>query len=399
MCAAALAFVIALIASGAAAAADAGTLQTFTLANGLRVYVERMPAHGEAVIKGSVDLSPGLDPPGKAGTGTIATMLLPSLSLHGPAYTLPAMLAAMARGISAPQPSADAFGQAVAEREAFDKASALDPNHSAAQAFNTALFGGPNDPRIVRDTERSLEAITLADVRAYDARYITPQRTTLIIAGDIDPAATEGIVTTALGSWPAGPAVPPISFPSPRPPFNTIWIVPGPDATVHLQIGQTTLGRDNPSFYALNLINAVLSARLAQRLPGAHSALQTTHGRGILAISADLAPANVDTARSIITGEVARLRSMPVPAAEWNAARARLLTSPAVTDPSVAAEIARIQRIAENHLPLTYYSQLATVYAATPQDGLRAARTYLSDVFAEVMSAPVREGPPGRVHP
>jgi zinc protease len=394
--AAALTVVLALIAapSGAAGAqSDSGPLRAFTLANGLRVFADRMPAHGEAVIAGTVELAPSFDPPGKAGTGTIAAQLLPSLSVHGPAPTLPAMLATIAGEIAAPHPSADAFAHAVAEREAYVKAAALDPEERATHAFNRALFG-PNDPQDLRDTKASLDAITLADVRAYDARYITPQRTTLVIAGDIDPATIQATVAAALGSWPPGPAVPPITFPSPPPLFRSVTFIPAPGPTVRLQLGQPTLGRDNPNFYALNLINAVLTARLAQRVPGARSVLQTTHGRGMLVIDAALAPPNVDAARALIKAEVARLRSVPVPAAEWNAARTRLLTSPAVTDPSVAAEIARIESIAENHLPLTYDAQLATFYAATPQDGLRAARTYLSDAFAEVMLAPLGRAAP-----
>ena len=375
------------------AVALAIALQTFTLANGLHVYVERMPAHGEAVIAGTVALSPAFDPPGKAGTGTIATSLLPSLSLRGPANTLPALLATIAGGITAPQPPADAFARAVATREAYVKAAALDPGYRATQAFDRALFG-QDDPQDLKDSKASLDAVTLADVRAYDARYITPQRTTLAIAGDIDLATIRQAVTTALGSWPAGPDVPPIAYPSPAPFFRSVTFIPGAGTTVHLQLGQTTLGRDHPSFYALNLINAVLAARLAQRVPGTHTALQTTQGRGLLLIVADLAPADVDAARAIIKAEVARLRSTPVPLAEWNATRARLLASPAVTDPSVAAEIARIQSIAENHLPLTYYAQLATFYAATPQDGMRAANAFLSDAFAEVMIAPLRRASP-----
>jgi zinc protease len=394
---AALALALALIA-GAATAAEAAPLQTFTLANGLRVYVERMPARGEAVIAGTVDLSPTFDPPGKAGTGTIATMLLPSLSLHGPANTLPAMLATIAAGITAPQPAPDAFAHAVATREAYVKATALDPGFRAAHAFERALFG-PNDPQDRTDTKTSLDAITVADVRAYDARYITPQRTVLVIAGEIDPATIRAAVTAALGAWPLGPDVPPITFPSPPPLIPNVTIIPGPGATVQLQIGQPTPGRDNPSFFALTLINAVLAERLAERMPGAQSVLQTTHGRGMLVIDAGLASAKVDAARAIIKAEVAQLRSVPVPAAEWNAIRARVLTSSAVTDPSVGAEIARIENIAENHLPLTYYAQLATYYAATPDDGLRAARTYLSDAFAEVMIAPLQPAPPGRLPP
>jgi hypothetical protein len=118
----------------------------------------------------------------------------------------------------------------------------------------------------------------------------------------------------------------------------------------------------------------------------------------MLVIDAEMAPSNVNAGRAIVKAEVARLRRVPIPLAEWNAARKRLLSSSAVTDPSVGAEIARIQNIADHHLPLDYYARLAGVYKATPQDGLRAAHTYLTDAFAEVIVAQHRRGRAGLFH-
>jgi len=52
--------------------------QAFTLANGLRLYVQPVHAHHDLLVSGTIEVSPAFDPPGKTGTGNLASALLAS---------------------------------------------------------------------------------------------------------------------------------------------------------------------------------------------------------------------------------------------------------------------------------------------------------------------------------
>ena len=71
---------------------------------------------------------------------------------------------------------------------------------------------------VVIGSHADIEAARLADVRQFSREYYTPNNASLVIAGDVDPAAARRLVERYFGSIPAGPrvaapqvATPPIS--------------------------------------------------------------------------------------------------------------------------------------------------------------------------------------------
>ncbi len=404
--------VAALALAATLAAAPVAPVATFALDNGVRVYVQRMSNGGMVIVRGTVALSPAFDPAGKEGTGAVTIALLHAhadatydygahFSATVPAARVGRALATLAAGERNAAAMPAALAQAVDDETQQAEARASDATVRAQRAFDRAVYGNA-DPLVRVETARSLAAIVPGDVTAYVRRYFVPQNTTLVIVGDVDPRAVRGLVTRAFGGWPKAQPRPDADLPPAPAAFRSVSIVPGSDETGHVRIGQATLGRLDPDFYALTIVNAVLAARIAQVLPHGTSALLTTRRRGVLAIDFPVAPDALNAARDAAKAAVARVMREAIPASEWNAARARLLASPILSDPSPAAAVARAENIALNGLPVDYFTRIAGYYAVRPAAGLAAARRHLhADTFAEVIvtSAPVKSAVPSAPSP
>jgi zinc protease len=399
---------IAALVIAAALATSSRAIETFTLANGIRVYVERMRSR-ETVILGTVALSPAFDPPGKEGTGAIASAALHAQSddtfeygahfgAHVPATRIGSALDTLAANARSTT-FEDATVAALIEEEKQDLAQRnADAGARASRAFDRAIYGNA-DPVVRTETPQTLAAISAGDVRAYVQRTFVPQNTSIIVAGDVDPRALRTMVMRSFGTWKRAAAVPTIALPNPPQTLNSVTVIGGTDAVDRVRIGQAALGRRDPDFYALNIANAVISARLTRALPNASatSSLLTTRERGVIAVDMSVPAQELNTDRGIVKTHIARLITERIPAAEWNAARTRLLASPALHDAAQPAAVGRLQNLALNALPVTYFDRLASYYAVTPEAGLAAARRHLrADAFAEVIvtSAAPQSAPP-----
>ena len=372
-------------------------IESFTLSNGIRVYVQRMPSR-ETVVLGTVALSPAFDPPGKEGLGAVASGVLHAhgtatfeygaqFGAHVAAAQVGRALITLARNARDASAPADTFSGVVDDETQTAAQRASDIAVRAQRAFDNAIYGN-SDPVVRVETARSLAAITPADVRAFVQRTFVPQHTTIVIAGDVDPRILRAQLQRSFGRWQKAATVPPLALPRAPQTLNSVTVITSGDDTNRLRMGQATLGRNDPDFYALNIANVVLSMRLAHALANAaaSSSLLTTRERGVLAIDATVPLAEINPDRALIRSNVARLRTERIPETEWNDARARLLSAPGVTDPSQPAAVGRLQNLARNDLPPTYFERLASYYAVTPDAGRAAARRHLrSGLFAEVI--------------
>lgn len=116
-----------------------------------------------------------------------------------------------------------------------------------------------------------IEAATLADAKTFESSFYRPNNAVLVVAGDIDYAATKAMIARYFGGIPRGPAVPlpSITEPrqtrekyrvepdhlAPRPAYTAAWHVPP---------------RGTPQWYAMGLLDQVLvqgqDSRLYQKL-------------------------------------------------------------------------------------------------------------------------------------
>jgi len=125
---------------------------------------------------------------------------------------------------------------------------------------------GPDSPFARSEQYATVAAVERADLVAWHARYVRPNNTVLGIVGDFDPAQVEAMVRRAFGSWEAGQSVPKQAwrFEEPKP---GVYLVAKDDVN-QTNIRMVHLGttKDNPDYYAVEVVNEILGGGFASRL-------------------------------------------------------------------------------------------------------------------------------------
>jgi zinc protease len=396
----------------------------YTLPNGLRLLVQPVHANPTVFVSGTIEVSPAFDPPGQTGLGSLTSTLMSyggtkydflaqqkvgddlaadislgfSFGAHGLARDLPTLLDVLADGERAP-----AFPQRYVSYARDQEIAAIserdrNPDARADRAFARALYA-PGDPALRDETAGSLAQVSRRRIQAYAARYLRPDHTTLIVAGDVDPDAVRAQVERAFGDWQNAGTVPSTLLPPLPPTKRAITIVPAQRPAVSVRLGERAVGRLSPDFYPLTLLNEILGAdgtfdtRLMREIRvkrglvyGVSSTLAVTRERGILEIDLSAAPRDVQAAVRLVKENVARLTREPVAQAELTNERTKLIASTLVSEESTQSLVARCDSIARFKLPLDYFRTFAARYARyTPVDLLKAAKRYFRpNDFAEV---------------
>lgn len=124
--------------------------------------------------------------------------------------------------------------------------------HFAAAVFPQTPYGRP-----VEGHEASVEAITQASLREFYERYYRPNRSIIAVVGDISHQEAIEALNQAFSSWKKGDPPPKPLLPSAPPNVGTIRI--NRDLTqANIVLGQRGVGRRNPDYYALQVMNYIL---------------------------------------------------------------------------------------------------------------------------------------------
>jgi zinc protease len=398
-----------------------------TLPNGMKLLVQRVASNPTVFVRGVVRTAPTYDPAGKEGLGAVTSSLMgwggtkydyaaqrkladdraaslsfgTSFSAHGRAADFPALLDALADDVRRPLFPADKFALVKQQQSAVASRRALQPDYRAQRAFAEALYPA-GDPVLREDSPASIGAITLDDVKAYHAQYVRPDMTTLVVVGDVDPAAVAREVTARFGDWTAtgpkpDPHLPAIPLPAPK-----RQNVETPAQDVSVQLGAPALARNSPDYDALVLANSIygggaFDARLFREVRekrglvyGVYSSLQAGRDRGTFTISFRAIPSKVDAADAVVRAELKRMQTEPVTAVELAKAKTRVVAAAIDAEQATAAIAGDLLRIGTDDLDPTYYATLAQRYAkVTAADVQRAAKTYLHpDNLVEVRTGP-----------
>jgi zinc protease len=207
----------------------------------------------------------------------------------------------------------------------------------ADRAFTRAIYGphpyghpGIGHPAAVRAT-------TAAEIRAFHHATCTPQATSLVVAGDLDPAYALALAEQTLGAWradaaPGAAAEPTLAEPPPR---GCVLVVPRTGAPQsELRIGQVSASRLTPDYHALLLWNAVLGGQFVSRLNlnlrqakgytyGVRSGFDFRRGRGPFSVHTSVQTTATADAVSEVLREIAELAGpRPVTAGELARAKA-----------------------------------------------------------------------------
>ena len=143
------------------------------------------------------------------------------------------------------------------------------PQVRFSDARNALFFAGqPLATRSPIGTIRTLEAATAASVSAFHDRWYRPERTVVVISGDMDPAVFGQLVAKNFAGWRgigAAPADPDFGRPDPAAPTTAALVEPGLPAVVQLGVVRPwTFNADTVIFNQKRLVD-VLAARLISR--------------------------------------------------------------------------------------------------------------------------------------
>jgi len=205
-------------------------------------------------------------------------------------------------------------------------------SYVAAGIIDSLFYQGTSYARPILGTPASIDGLDRDAVKAYYERYYVPGNTTAMILGDFETAEMLEIVNATFGQAPAG-EVPP--RPEPLAAFTDPRRVRVPLADdvrrVRIQLPAPVMGE--PGYASMQLLASILGgdggrSRRARTLDPPLDAravsvgLDRTGGRGVLAISADLA-ADVDPDPVVarMLGELSRLTAERVEDRELAAAR------------------------------------------------------------------------------
>ena len=352
-------------------AANANVLR-HVFPNGLTLIAAENRVAKSVAVKGYVLAGPVQDPPGKSGLATLTAQLVTrgtathsadelaeQIEFLGATATIQAeretvgitaqmltehfdlVLAYLAECLRTPAFPPEELRKAVGQLGGRLDREREDPKAVARRELFAHLF--PANHPLHRDpTGRrgDVETITREDVAQFHARFYSPERTVLVVAGDRTPEEIRAAVERAFGDWK------PAAVPSPpRPPMPAIASTTRQTITLRgkseaiVMLGGNGITRDDPEYYAAFLANRILgggelNSRLMKALRqdggmtyGVYSYFQPVLGERPWIVSFQTGPAMVDRAIGAIVAEVNRLRDHGATAEELEESRAAAIGS------------------------------------------------------------------------
>lgn len=147
----------------------------------------------------------------------------------------------------------------------------------ANNAFQ-ALVYGMNHPYGRFATVEATQGLTRDQVAAFHRSTYRPDRATLLLVGDVDPAVMHPLVERAFGGWRAAgtPVQTVAAGNAPAIATTTIYLVDKPGAAQsEIRIGHAGVARNTPDYFALQVLNTILGGSFTSRL---NQNLRETHG-------------------------------------------------------------------------------------------------------------------------
>jgi zinc protease len=376
---------------------------------GLRTVLQHaVRAACDKQIEGDEKLSFLLDMSDSGGgLGTSSDWEYMALGYGGTSDTLPQALAFLAEAVFRPQPTEEVYQSA----RDLVKSAATGPASAPAES-TIALFRLAMLKRVSRayplGTPKTLENITLADLKAFQQRYCVPSLATLVVLGPVEVQQTQELVAKCFGSLPGGdatlPAPPDVSTDSDvqigsnpeltspderRMDIASLVVgVPAPGLgdsdeavtyIIHSLLGGESapdgrISKDDKLWEALGLpfpAKTARASRFVQSLPPPNSL------RGQLAIHAYIDPRQAEDAKLAILSEFESLAAKPPAQDELARARQQVLGSFARLFDEPANRALMIGRAVALGLPdrmgTAFTREVMTV---TPEDVQRVAKLY-----------------------
>ena len=385
---------------------------SFTLANGLRVIVQPESVSKTVEVVGQIQSNQDIQAPkGQEGVADVLDSMfqfgtthmnrlqfqaaLDAISAHesaGAHFSLLVPSANFEKGMQLlaaneldPAMPAQAFAVMQHNQEGAVTGRNQSPAFLHTQHLDRALFPA-GDPDLRYATPKSIAGLTLADVQQYYTQTFRPDMTTIVIIGDVTPAAARKVAEAAFGKWKATGPKPDTHYPAV--PDNKASEFNTPDSSA-VQDSVTLaeniqLNENSPDRFALDLGSQILGggfdAHLMQDLRvkhglvyGVYSNVSLQKHRGRFSINFGCDPDKVAQARTLAIHDVQGMLAAPVSATELHAAKGKMLRSLALGQSSFGS-------IAGNFLNLSLEGKPLDADAI-------AAQKYMAMTSADIQSA------------
>lgn len=287
----------------------------------------------------------------------------------------------------------DKVHQEIARRMAQLKSRLDEPRIQASDVFNEIVFGAAPLHRPSVGYDRTVNALTRADIERFYRRFYVPNNTIIAIVGDIDRVEIKAKVASLFGSWERSEFEMPTVIKPERQTAPITRFVTVPKEQINIFIGHVGIARGNADFYSLLVMDTILgsSPGFTSRIPRvlrdeqglAYSTFSTITssatldpGRFIAFIGT--APANLGRAIAGLRAEIQRIVDEPVAAEELEVAKL-YLTGSFVFRFQKNAQIADFLIDAEVYgLGFDYLERYpGLIRAVTVEDISRVARKYI----------------------
>lgn len=381
-------------ASGPAPEIKIGEAETFTLANGLKVFVVKNTKLPRVSFTLVFDRDPILEGD-KAGLTTfIGDMMMGGTKnrtkdqLDQEIDFIGASLSASATSVSVSslkkhqgkvlELMADVLFNPVfpeAELEKLKKQSLTglattkdDPQAISSRLSNAVLYG-KNHPYGESQTEQTTKNITLDDVKTYYQTYFKPNIAYLAIVGDIEKAEAQRVVNQYFGAWKKG-VVPTFTYPMPVRAAKQAVALVDRSSSVQSVINVTqpvAMKIGDADYISSRLLNQILGGGSASRLfmnlredkgftYGAYSSIEADKLVGNISASASVRSEVTDSAVYEFVYEIKNLVDKGVTQEELDKAKAELAGSfgRSLEQPGTVATFAL--NTARYNLPKDYYA-------------------------------------------
>ncbi|MBV8629307.1 MAG: insulinase family protein, partial [Silvibacterium sp.] len=214
-----------------------------------------------------------------------------------------------------------------------------DDASAIAQREAGMLVYGKNSPYARQPEIATVMSVTVDDLKAWHTKTLSPNNMIIAVEGDFDPAAMEKKLNDTFESMPRGAAWPKPSGDFPGPTHSLYFI--NKDDVNQSNVWIVGLGteRNNPDYYALNVMNEIFSGGFGSRLfqevrtrLGLAYSVEGVYGAsydhpGIFFTEASTKSESTVEATKAMLSQIDDLRTRPFTEAELTGAKDQLLNS------------------------------------------------------------------------
>jgi len=263
------------------------------------------------------------------------------------------------------------------------------PEFLANEMFSKVMYGAHPASRVA-PTPAQIQSLTPETLKQFHATYYKPNNAIFAIVGDVKPAEIVAKLEKTFGPWRRGdvpaPDLPKVNEPG----ASKIYLIdrPGSEQT-NLILGNLAIERNDPDYYALDVMNQVLgggaSARLFLNLRedkgytyGAYSGFTAAKYRGVFRATTEVQTGVTKGSMDELIYEFKRIRDEKAPPDEFDRAKRTIVGSFALQLESPQSLLADIITQKIYNLPADYWDTYPQKIAAvTADDVQRVAKKYL----------------------